>query len=198
MLLKNTIAAAICGSILISSPGFGQESPISRAEVSIEACAPLVESTNAQGPQQSAAVNYGFLGDYGFFFNKLSGVELSSGDMRNRQTYSVDSGSHGVKNNSDEVLAAYVFRFLAKRWSPFVHASASALIFDPTIVAGAGTQARLEYLYADGVDFTLRHQIPRTEHRGFFNSATFNVDGGNVPGGFSNAAEPSIVFGYSF
>src|SRR5258708_20996743 len=127
MLLNHIIVAAICGSTLISLPAFGQGNPMSKAHISIEASVPFAENTNSDGAQQSATIKYGFLGGCRFFLNKHSGVELSYGYAHNIQTYSLDSGTIGVMNNSDEVLATYAFRFPAKRWSRFVRARAAAL-----------------------------------------------------------------------
>ena len=200
MLLKHIIAAAICGSILVSLREFGQEKPMSKADISIEASVPFVDNKNSDGAHQSATIKYGFLGGCRFFLNKHSGVELSYGYAHNIQTYSLDSGSIGVMNNSDEVLAAYVFRLPAKRWSRFVRAGAGALIFDPKTVAGASTQTRLGYPYGDGADFNLKHRIfPRTAHRGvFYNSATFNMGGLNSLDWIPNRVKPAVVLGYNF
>jgi|HubBroStandDraft_6_1064221.scaffolds.fasta_scaffold275188_2 hypothetical protein len=118
MLLKNTIVAVICGGTLVSLPAFGQENPSSKADLSIQAFVPLVENTTAQGVQQSSSTNYGLLAGYRFFFDKHSGVELTYGFSRSSQNYNLGSGSLGVQNNSNEVLAAYVFRFPAKHWCP--------------------------------------------------------------------------------
>ena len=101
-MLKYAIAAALCGSTLISLPAFGQEESTSKSDIFVEASLPFVKTTNADGAQQSASVNYGFLGGYRYFFKKHSGVEVSYGYTHTTQTYSLDSGSTGVKNNSDE------------------------------------------------------------------------------------------------
>ena len=173
---------------------------MSKADISVKASLPFVQNTNTYGAQQSASVNYGIQGSYRFFFKRNSGVELSYGYTRNTQTYSMDSGSIGVKNNSDELFAAYVFRFPAKRWSPFVLAGAGALIFDPNAVAGTATQTRLGYLYGGGADFNLKHRIfMRTEYRGvFYDSPTFSLGGLNGLDRFTHRAEPSVGFGYRF
>ena len=157
---------------------FGQEKPMSKADISIEASVPFVDNKNSDGAQQSTTINHGFLGGYRFFFNKHSGVELSYGYAHHIQTYSLDSGSIGKKNNSDEVLAA----------------------LDPKTAAGASTQTRLEYPYGDSADFNLKHRIfPRTAHRGvFYNSATFNMGGLNSLDWIPNRVKPAVVFGYNF
>jgi len=197
MLLKHIIVGAICGSIVVSFPGFGQEKSMSKADISVEASVPFVDK-NSDGAQQSVTVNYSFLDGYRCFFNEYSGGELSY--THNIQTYSLDSGSIGVKNSSDGVLAAYVFRFPAKRWATLVLVGASALIFDPKTVAGASTQTRLGYPYGDGADFNLKHRMfPRTAHRGvFYNSATFNMGGLNSLDGIPNRVKPAVVLGYNF
>jgi opacity protein-like surface antigen len=199
-MLKYAIAAALCGSTLMSLPAFGQEESTSKADIFVEASLPFVKTTNADGAQQSASVNYGFLGGYRYFFKKHSGVEVSYGYTHTTQTYSLDSGSTGVKNNSDELFAAYVFRFPAKRWSPFVLAGAGALIFDPNAVGGATTQTRLGYQYGGGADFNLKHRVfMRAEYRGvFYDSPTFNAGGLSGLDRFTHRAEPSVGFGYKF
>ena len=171
MLLKNTIVAVIFGSTLVSLPALGQDNPTSKADISIQASMPFVESTNSDRAQPSAILNYGFSGGYRFFSNRRSGVEPSYGYTHNIQMYSLKSRSIGVKNNSDEVLAAYVFPFPAKRRAP-------------SVLMG---------------DFNLQRGIfPRTKHRGvFYNSATFNIDGPSLDR-FPNRVEPAVVFGYNF
>jgi hypothetical protein len=198
MLLKNTIVAVICGSTLLSLPAFSQENPMPKAEIGIGASMPLVENTSADGAQQSATVNCGFQGGNRFFFNKHIGLDPSYGYTHNTQTYNLDSGSIGVKDNSDGVLTAYVFRLPAKRSSSFVLVGAH--IFDPRTVAGASTQTRLGHLYGGDADFNLKHRVfPRKEHRGvFYNSATFNMDGLSNLYRYTNSVEPAVVFGYSF
>jgi opacity protein-like surface antigen len=200
MLLKHTVVAVLFGSALAPLPAFSQENAADKTEISIQATLPLVKDTNASGVQQSSSINFGLLADYRFFFNQHSGAELSYGYTRNTQTYGLNNGPFGINNNSDEVFAAYVFRFPAKRWTPFVLAGAGALIFDPRSVAGASAQARAGYLYGGGADFTLKHRIfLRTEYRGiFYNSPTFNVDGLNGLDRFTHLAEPSIGVGYKF
>jgi opacity protein-like surface antigen len=200
VLLKTALVAAICGSTLISLPAFGQEDSIAKADISVQASLPFVKSTNTDGAQQGASINYGIQGSYRFFFNRHSGAEVSYGYMHDTQSYSLESGSIGVKNNSDELFAAYVFRLPAKRWTPFVLAGAGALIFDPSTLAGTSTQTRLGYLYGGGADFKLKHRIfVRTEYRGvFYDSPTFSLGGLSGLDRFTHIAEPSIGFGYKF
>src|ERR1700731_3434522 len=147
MLRKHAVIAFLFGSALASLPAVAQESGPDKSEITIEVSLPLVATTNANGVQQSSSINYGFLAGYRYFFNKHSGAEVIYGYSRDTQTYGLASGSFGVKKNSDEVLAAYVFRFQANGWSPFLLAGAGGLIFDPRTVAGASTQTRLGYVY---------------------------------------------------
>ena len=200
MFRKQVVVAFLFGGALASLPAVAEENAPDKSEISFEAALPLVANTNANGVPQSSSINYGFLAGYRYFFNKHSGVELSYGYSRDTQTYGLANGSVGVKNNSDEVLAAYVFRFQAKRWSPFLLAGAGGLIFDPRTVAGASTQGRLGFLYGGGADFNLKNRIfLRTEYRGvFYNSPTFNMTGLNGLDRFTHRAEPSIGFGYKF
>jgi opacity protein-like surface antigen len=199
MLLKNAILAAICGSTLVSLPAFGQEESLPKMEIAIEASAPIAQNTNAQGVQQGSTVNYGFLAGYRVFFDKHSGVELTYGYARTSQTYGLNSGALGVSNSSNEALAAYVFRFPMKRWSPFVLAGAGALIFDPGTVAGATTQAQAGYLYGGGADFNLKHRIfLRMEYRGVFYHSPVFTTGLNAPDQFTHRAEPAAGFGFHF
>jgi opacity protein-like surface antigen len=200
MLRKHAVIAFLFGSALASLPAVAQESGPDKSEITFEVSLPLVANTTANGVQQSSSINYGFLAGYRYFFNKHSGAEVTYGYSRDTQTYGLASGSFGVKNNSDEVLAAYVFRFKVKKWSPFLLAGAGALIFDPRTVAAASTQTRLGYEYGGGADFNLKKRIfVRAEYRGvFYSSPTFNLDGLNGQDRFTHRAEPSIGFGYKF
>ena len=186
MLLKRAIVAAICGTTLASLPAFGQEDPMSKAEISIEAFVPFVGNTSPDVARQSVSAS--LLGGYCLFFSKRCGVELSRGYTQDTQRYSLDSGLVGVKRNSEEVFAAHVFHFPAKHWS--AAAMADGLVSDPR------TQNRLGY---GAGDLNLARGIfPRTEHRGgFYNSATVN-NSLNELDRFTNHEEPAIVFGYNF
>lgn len=200
MLFKRAAIAALCGAALAPLPVLCQENPVYKGDVSIEAFLPFVKNTTAYGVQQSASHNGGFLAGYRFFFSQHGGVELSYGYSRNTQTYGLSSGPLGIRNNSDDVFAAYVFRFPAKRWSPFVLAGAGGLIFNPRTVAGADTQVRFGYSYGGGADFNVKRRIfVRAAYRGvFYNSPTFDVGGLNGLDRFTHRAEPSIGFGYKF
>jgi hypothetical protein len=176
MSLKSAIVAALCGSTLVSAPAFGQENLISRANIRVEASVPLVKSTNANVALQSTSVKGGYLCTYRFFPN----------NSNNTQTYSLYKGSAGLKNNSDQVCATYIFRFSVKRWLPIT--PATALILDPKTVTGSAAAFIFE-----------RRSFSLTEHRGsFYNSATLNTGGLNDLYRFSNSEVPAAVFGYNF
>jgi hypothetical protein len=195
MLLTNAIVAAICGSTLVSLPGFGQENPISGADVSIETSMPFVENTNADQAQVSISANYSLLG-HPLFFNQCSGVELSFRQTPSNQTYSSGNGSTGVKSNSAEAFATYALQFPAKRWLPVT--PARDLIPDPKTLAGTDMQARRRHLYGGANDFNVtQRSFARTDRRRVFNnSATFNMNSLNRL--FINGEEPAVVFGYNF
>jgi hypothetical protein len=198
MLLKNTIAAIIFGSILVSLPAFSQEHQVSETEIGVQACVHFVENINADPTQQTVAVNHSFLGDYHFLFNKHTGIEPSHGYTHDTQTYNLNSGSSGVKDNSDRVSTAYVFRLPVKRWSSFVLASAH--FFDPKTIAGASKQTWPGHPHGTDADFNLKYGVfPKKERRGvFYNSATSNMDGLSSLYRYTNTQEPAFVVGYSF
>jgi len=190
MLLKYVIVAAICGATLASVPAFGQEDPVSKAEIGIEAPVYFVENTSSDETRESVSADYGLPGRYHFFFNKRRGGALNSGYTHNTQTYSLDSASVEGKGHSDEVVAAHAFQFPAKHWSAAV--LAEGLVFDPRRQTWLG--------YGRASDSNLTHRIfPRAEHRGvFYNSVTLNIDRLNKLDWFTNHEEPAIVFGYNF
>src|SRR5258708_36701963 len=166
MLLKRTIIAALCGGALAPLPALCQETPAYKTEISIEASMPFVKNTVAYGVQQSAGLNGGFLAGYRFFFGKHSGAELTYGYARNSQTYSLASGPGGVRNNSDEGFAAYVFRFPRKRWSPFVLAGWGGAGVGPTTEAGADTHGRVGSSYRRGAAHSHHGRIVVTADAG--------------------------------
>lgn len=129
MLLKNRIAAVICGCTFVLLPAFSQTNPKAKAEIGIQESAAFFENTNADRTQRSAAVNCGFLGSYRFFLNKRLVAELSYRYKQNTQTYDLDSGSIGAKNTSDGVFAAYVFHLPVNHGSP--PRATGAHTFDP-------------------------------------------------------------------
>jgi outer membrane immunogenic protein len=200
MSFKHKLVVAFCGATFTTFPALCQENAIYKSEVNVEAFLPVVKDTNAYGVQQSASVSGGVLADYRYFFGPHSGVEVSYGYSRTTQTYNLGGGPLGVGSNSDEVFAAYVFRFPHKRWSPFLLGGAGALVFDPRLTSGADTQVRAGFLYGGGADFTVHRRLfVRAEYRGiFYNSPTFNLTGLNGLDRFTHLAEPAIGFGYGF
>ena len=200
MSFKHKLLAALCGAALTTLPALCQEPGAYKSEVNVEAFLPIVKDTNAYGVQQSGSVSGGVLAGYRFFFGAHSGVDVSYGYSRSTQTYNLGSGPLGLDSNSDEVFAAYVFRFIHKRWSPFLLAGAGALIFDPRNTTGADTQVRAGYLYGGGADFNVHRRLfLRAEYRGiFYNSPTFNLNGLNGLDRFTHRAEPAIGLAYKF
>jgi outer membrane immunogenic protein len=200
ILLKHKFVAALCATALTPFLALCQETPTYKNEVNIEGFLPIVKTTTASGVQQSTSLNGGVLASYRFSFGTHSGVEVSYGYSRSTQTYNLGSGPLGLDSNSDEVFAAYVFRFIHKRWSPFLLAGAGALIFDPRNTTGADTQVRAGYLYGGGADFNVHRRLfLRAEYRGiFYNSPTFSLNGLNGLDRFTHRAEPAIGLAYKF
>ena len=200
MSFKHKLVVALCGAALTTFPALCQENSANRSEVNVEAFLPVVKDTTSYGVQQSTSLNGGVLAGYRLFFGKHSGVEVSYGYSRSTQTYNLASGPLGLDSNSDEVFAAYVFRFPHRRWSPFLLAGAGALLFDPRTTAGADTQVRAGYLYGGGADFNIHRRLfVRAEYRGiFYNSPAFNLNSLNGLDRFTHRAEPAIGFGYKF
>jgi outer membrane immunogenic protein len=199
MSLKHKFVVALCGAALTPLLALCQE-PTYKNEVTVEGFLPIVQSTTASGVQQSTSLNGGVLAGYRFFFGKHSGVEVSYGYSRSTQTYNVSNGPVGLDANSNEVFAAYVYRFPHKRWTPFLQAGAGALLFDPRAATGANLQARAGYLYGGGADFEIHGRLfVRAEYRGiFYDSPTFNLSALNNLDRFTHRAEPAIGFGYKF
>ena len=149
MSFKHKLVLVFCGAALTPLPVLCQEDVAYKSDVSVEGYLPVVKSTTSYGVQQSSSLNGGVLAGYQFFFAKHSGVEVSYGYSRSAQTYDL-GGPLGFGSNSDEVFAAYVFRFPHKRWSPFLLGGAGALLFDPRTTPGGNTQVRAGYLYGGG------------------------------------------------
>ena len=171
-----------------------------KADASVQVTANFVKNTVDSGVPQSATTNGGILAGYRFFFKGNNGVELNYGYSRSTQSYGLATGPEGVKTRSDEASVALVRRFLFKRWSPFVLAGVSGLVFDPNNVTGASTQVRIAFLYGGGADFNLSRRIfMRAEYRGFvYSSPTFDLPELNGTDRFTHSAEPSVGFGYRF
>jgi opacity protein-like surface antigen len=117
---------------------------------------------------ESATRNGGILASYRYVFKGNYGAEVTYGYGLNAQKYGLTTGLEGVSTRSSEISAAFVRRFVFKRWSPFLLAGASALVFDPNNVPAANTQTRVAFLYGGGTDFDLGRRIyMRAEYRCF-------------------------------
>jgi opacity protein-like surface antigen len=199
MSLKQKFIVALGAAALTPLLALCQET-VYGSEVNVEGFLPIVKSTTASGVQQSTTLNGGVLAGYRFFFGTHSGVEVSYGYSRSTQTYNVSNGPVGLGANSDEVFAAYVYRFPHKRWSPFLLAGAGGLLFDPRATTGVDVQARAGYLHGGGADFEIHRRLfVRAEYRGvFYNSPTFNLSALNGLDRFTHRAEPAVGFGYKF
>jgi opacity protein-like surface antigen len=191
---------ALCGAALTPLPALCQETTAYKSEVNVEGFLPIVKSTTANGVQQSTSLNGGVLAGYRFFFGTHNGVEVSYGYSRSTETYNVNNGPAGLDANSNEIFAAYVYRFPHKRWSPFLLAGAGGLLFDPRGATGAGVQVRAGYLYGGGADFQIHGRLlARAEYRGIiYDSPTFNLNAFNGLDRYTHRAEPAIGFAYKF
>lgn len=189
------VAAALAS---ISVPAFSQQETGDRNEVTVQAFGSFVKSTTDNGVQQTATDSGGVLANYRFLFNNNNGVEVNYGYSLNTQNYVLPGGSVGVKSNSNEISAAYVFRYPLRHWTPFVLAGAGGLIFDPSNAPGVDSQARAAFVYGGGADFSLSsHFFVRAEYRGFvYNSPTWDLAGLNGYDRITHRAEPSIGFGF--
>ena len=200
MSFKHKLIVVLFGAALTPLQALCQENTASKSDVTVEAFLPVVKSTTSYGVQQSTSVNGGVLAAYRYFFGTHSGVEVSYGYSRSTQTYDLGGGPLGLEGNSNEVFAAYVFRFPHKRWSPSLLGGAGALLFDPSTATGASTQARAGYLYGGGADFNIHRRVfVRAEYRGiFYTSPTFNLNALSGLDRITHLAEPAIGFGYRF
>src|ERR1700722_6278472 len=118
MFRKQTLLGLAGGMLLISLPAFSQEEGLNRNEFTAQAFGSFVKSTNSNGVDQSATNSGGFLGSYRFLFNRYNGMEVDYGYSLNTQNYAFTGGSVGVKSYSNEVSAAYVFRYPFRHWTP--------------------------------------------------------------------------------
>ena len=198
MFTKNSFATILLGTALAAAPAFSQEG--GKSEVTVQALGSFVKSTAENGIQQSASNSGGVLASYRFFLTPSHGIEVNYGYSLNTQTYGSTEGSVGVKSNQHEVTAAYVFRHRMGSITPFVEAGVGGLIFDPTGVAGASTQARAAFVYGGGADFNITKRLfVRAEYRGFvYNSPTFDLASVQGADRVTHRAEPSVGFGYRF
>jgi opacity protein-like surface antigen len=178
---------------------FGQEE-YSKQEVSVQAIGSFVKSTTDHGVEQKATDTGGVLASYRYFFNLHNGVEVSYAWTNPTQNYLSTSGTIGVPSNSNEALAAYVYRMPLKRFTPFVLAGTGALIFSARDDAAGSTQARAAFVYGGGADFKVSsHVFLRAEYRGLvYNSPTFALSALDGTDRITHRAEPSVGIGYRF
>jgi outer membrane immunogenic protein len=190
----------ICLAAAISvAPAFAQE--IYKNEVSGQFFGAFVNSTWAGGEQQTATDTGGVLASYRFFFNDFNGVELNYGWAPGTQKYfDFFNGPYGVRSDSNEATAAWVFRYPGHRVIPFGLVGAGALVFNPINPVGfETTQARGAFLYGGGVDISLTDRFfIRAEYRGLvYNTPDFNTLYLG-PYRATNRAEPTVGFGVRF
>jgi outer membrane immunogenic protein len=198
MYRTNSFAVILLGGALAALPLFSQET--GRSEVAVQAFGSFVKSTTDNGVQQGATNSGGVLASYRFFFTNNHGVEVNYGYSLNTQTYGLAGGPLGVKSNQHEVTAAYVYRHPLSHFTPFVEAGVGGLVFDPSDVPGASTQARAAFVYGGGADFNITKRVfLRAEYRGLvYNSPTFDLSPAQGTDRVTHRAEPSIGFGYRF
>jgi hypothetical protein len=115
--------------------------------------------------QQDATNSGGVLANYRFFFTNNHGVEINYGYSLNTQNYGLSLGNLGVKASQHEVTAAYVYRHPLKRFTPFAEAGVGGLIFDPTGLPGANTQARRRLSMAPAPISALPRLFMRAQYR---------------------------------
>jgi len=201
MLRTNKLAALLLGGALVSIPVLAQEDyPQEKSEASVQAFGSFLKSSTDNGVRQGATDSGGVLASYRYFFNKHHGAEVNYGYSLNTQSYGLATGPLGVKAHSNEVTAAYVFRYPMGWVTPFALAGAGGLVFDPKDSPGADTQARAAFVYGGGADFNLTHKLfMRAQYRGLvYNSPTFDLAPLNGLDRVTHRAEPSIGFGVRF
>jgi outer membrane immunogenic protein len=200
MLRTSKLAALLLGA-LVSIPAFSQEDyPKERSEASVQAFGSFLKDTTHNCVRQAATDSGGVLATYRYFFSKHHGAEVNYGYSLNTLSYGLATGPVGVKAHSNELTAAYVFRYPMRRFTPFALAGVGGLVFDPKDASGANTQARAAFVYGGGVDFNLTHKLfMRAQYRGLvYNSPTFDVAPLNNLDRVTHRAEPSVGFGFRF
>jgi opacity protein-like surface antigen len=191
----------VLGGALLSLPAFSQdENPQYKSEASVQAFGSFLKTTTSNGIDQRATDSGGVLASYRYFFNNNHGVEVNYGHSLNTQSYGLATGPLGVNTHSNEVTAAYVFRYPLKKVTPFVEAGVGGLVFNPKDAPGASTQARAAFVYGGGADLKLTQRIfLRAEYRGLvYSSPTFDLTAFSGLDRVTHRAEPSIGFGYRF
>ena len=114
--MKHKFILALYAASLTAFPALSQEVPNYKSDVNFEASLPIVKGTSTSAVQQTTSLNGGVLAGYRFFFGTHNGVEVTYGYSRSTQTFNLGGGPLALGSNSDEVFAAYVFRFPHKRW----------------------------------------------------------------------------------
>jgi outer membrane immunogenic protein len=200
MFHKQTLLGLVGGIVLISLPAFSQEEAPTTNEATVQAFGSFLKSTTSNGVEQKATNSGGVLASYRYFFNRNHGAEVNYGYSSGTQSYGLASGLFGVKSNSHEVSAAYVFRYPLKRWTPFALAGVGGLVLSPKDEPAISSQARAAFVYGGGADFSVsKHIFARAEYRGFvYNSPTYDLPGLSGLDRRTHRAEPSVGFGYRF
>jgi len=196
-MFTSRLGALTVAALLMSLTVFAQEDYTRfKSEAAVQALGSFVTQTTQNGIQHSVTDSSGVLAAYRYYFNRHNGVEVNYAWTSNTENYN----AFGADNNSHEFSAAYVFRMPMRRWSPFVLAGASALIFDPANVAGASVQTRAAFVYGGGADFNLTSRLfVRAEYRGLvYNSPTYDLAGLNGLDRVTHRAEPAVGFGWRF
>lgn len=187
-------------SLLFVSALCASAQEIYRSEVSAEYFGAFTTGTWYGGVQQTATDSAGVMANYRFFFNQWNGVEFNYGWAPGTQNYLYFHGQTGVRADTDEAAASYVFRYPGHRVKPFAMAGVGALVFDPINFGGPVTvQARAAFVYGAGldVDFTSRFFL-RAQYRGsVYDTPDFNTFLLS-PSRVTQRAEPGIGFGFRF
>jgi opacity protein-like surface antigen len=190
-------AAIASVAAMMTMTAFAQEDYTRyKSDATVLGVGAFVKQTTQDGVRQSADNTGGVLATYRYWFDRHNGAEANYAWTQTTDKYN----ELGIKNNSNEVSAAYVYRMPLRRWSPFVLAGAGGLIFDPKNYSGASTQARAAFVYGGGADFNLTdHFYIRGEYRGLvYNSPTFGETNLYGMDRVTHRAEPTLGFGWRF
>src|SRR5579872_4943593 len=96
------IFTLIAGVASFALPAFSQSEEVGKNEVSVQAFGSFLKSTTDNGVHNSATNSGGVLGNYRYFFDAHSGIEVNYGYALNTQSFVSSSGALGVKNYSHE------------------------------------------------------------------------------------------------
>jgi opacity protein-like surface antigen len=197
---KKNVAALFAAVAFASVPVLAQSEEAGKNEVAVQYFGSFLKSTTNNGIENKSTNSGGVLATYRYNFTRHQGVEANYGYTLNTQNFGTASGVSGIRTNSHEVTAAYVYRIPLAKFTPFVLAGAGALVFDPKDVVGVTTQTRAAFVYGGGADFNISHHLfARAEYRGFvYNSPTFDLPAYSGTDRLSHRAEPSIGLGYRF